>query len=64
VIHPVAMVQANDFKYGDKRILVTGGSGLVGEAVRWVIENESDQRFGRRENESWIFLASKEGDLR
>ncbi len=58
------MVQANDAKAGAKRILVTGGSGLVGEAVRWVVENETDPRFGKREDESWIFLTSKEGDLR
>ena len=57
---PAEMVQKSE----QKRILVTGGSGLVGEAVRWVIENESDPRFGARKNESWIFLSSKEGDLR
>lgn len=45
-------------------ILVTGGSGLVGEAVKWVIENETGERFGKRENEKWIFLSSKDGDLR
>lgn len=43
-------------------ILVTGGSGLVGEAVRWVVENESGQ-FGRLPNEEWVFLRSKDGDL-
>ena len=58
------MVQAQDEDSKMKRILVTGGSGLVGQAVRWVIENETDKRFAKRENESWFFLTSKEGDLR
>ena len=58
------MVQASESDSGAKRILVTGGSGLVGEAVRWVIENEDDPRFGKRQDETWIFLTSKDGDLR
>jgi hypothetical protein len=37
---------------------------LVGEAVRWVIVNENDPRFVRRENESQIFIASKKADFR
>lgn len=41
-----------------KRIIVTGGSGLVGKAIEKVITEE------KRENESWIFLSSKDGDLR
>jgi GDP-L-fucose synthase len=45
-------------------ILVTGGSGLVGEAIKWVIENDTSERFGKKENEKWIFLSSKDGDLR
>jgi GDP-L-fucose synthase len=45
-------------------ILVTGGSGLVGEAIKWVIENETSERFGKKDNEKWIFLSSKDGDLR
>ncbi|KAL9558004.1 hypothetical protein MBANPS3_001104 [Mucor bainieri] len=45
-------------------ILVTGGSGLVGEAVKWVIENDKSERYGKKENETWIFLSSKDGDLR
>jgi GDP-L-fucose synthase len=46
-----------------KRVLVTGGSGLVGSAVRHVVEKESG-RFGGSEGEEWIFVASKECDLR
>ncbi|KAI9316218.1 hypothetical protein BX666DRAFT_1859508 [Dichotomocladium elegans] len=45
-------------------ILVTGGSGLVGKAIEWVIENDKSERFGKRQGEKWIFLTSKEGDLR
>ncbi|KIK68302.1 hypothetical protein GYMLUDRAFT_35688 [Collybiopsis luxurians FD-317 M1] len=46
-------------------ILVTGGSGLVGKAIEYVIENEpAGSRFGKRPNEKWIFASSSEGDLR
>ncbi|KAF7727463.1 GDP-L-fucose synthase [Apophysomyces ossiformis] len=44
-------------------ILVTGGSGLVGAAIKWVIENDSSERFGKRSGETWVFLTSKDGDL-
>lgn len=47
-----------------KRILVTGGSGLVGQAVKWIVDNETDPRFGKKSDEQWIFLTSKECDLR
>lgn len=40
-------------------ILVTGGSGLVGKAVEYVVNHEGL----KRENEKWIFLASKDLDL-
>lgn len=45
-------------------ILVTGGSGLVGKAIEWVIENDKTERYGKKEGEQWIFLTSKDGDLR
>ncbi|XP_064088482.1 GDP-L-fucose synthase-like [Macrobrachium nipponense] len=41
-----------------KVILVTGGSGLVGQAIKKVSEEEN------RSDEKWIFLASKDADLR
>jgi len=44
-------------------ILVTGGSGLVGKAIEWVITNETG-RFGKKDGEKWVFLTSKDGDLR
>ncbi|ESO04985.1 hypothetical protein HELRODRAFT_185540 [Helobdella robusta] len=44
---------------GDKKIiLVTGGSGLVGQAIKKIVETEE-----KRENEEWIFLSSKDADL-
>lgn len=41
-------------------VMVTGGSGLVGAAIRDFIEEPGS----RRHNEDWIFLSSKDGDLR
>ena len=43
---------------GKKVIMVTGGTGLVGQAVKMIAESEE-----KRENEEWIFLSSKDGDL-
>ncbi|KAK1216643.1 hypothetical protein PQX77_020763 [Marasmius sp. AFHP31] len=46
-------------------ILVTGGTGLVGKAIEHVIENEpAGSRFGKKDNETWIFVSSSEADLR
>lgn len=45
-----------------KRILVTGGAGLVGQAIKFIIEN--DEEFGQHNDEEWVFLCSKDGDLR
>mmetsp|Transcript_2079 Transcript_2079/g.2979 ORF Transcript_2079/g.2979 Transcript_2079/m.2979 type:complete len:324 (+) Transcript_2079:161-1132(+) len=39
-------------------VMVTGGSGLVGSAIKSYIEDT------KPENETWIFLSSKDGDLR
>ena len=48
-----------------KTILVTGGSGLVGQAIKYIISNEvPGSRFGKHEGETWIFASSKDGDLR
>ncbi|KAM3841063.1 GDP-L-fucose synthase isoform 2-T4 [Vipera latastei] len=41
-----------------KRILVTGGSGLVGKAIQKVIGDGE-----RRVDETWIFVSSKDADL-
>ncbi|KAG8980676.1 hypothetical protein FRB90_007549 [Tulasnella sp. 427] len=46
-------------------ILVTGGSGLVGQAIKYVIETEEvGSKFGKREGETWVFATSKDGDLK
>ena len=39
-------------------ILITGGSGLVGQAIKSYTDSNS------KPNETWIFLSSKDGDLR
>lgn len=39
-------------------VMVTGGSGLVGSAIRDYVEANP------KENEEWVFLSSKHGDLR
>ena len=41
-------------------VLVTGGSGLVGQAIKDFVEEEDHTKAG----ETWIFLSSKDGDLR
>lgn len=63
--HPknIMVVQAVS-EGANKKIIVTGGSGMVGQAVKWVVENETDPRFGGRNDEEWIFLGSKEGNLK
>ncbi len=52
--------KTTDEKTPDERttIMVTGGSGLVGQAIRMVVTEEP------RPNENWVFLSSKDGDLR
>lgn len=46
-------------------VLVTGGTGLVGKAIEHIIETEpAESRFGKKQNEIWIFASSSEGDLR
>ncbi|TKS91844.1 GDP-L-fucose synthase [Collichthys lucidus] len=41
------------------RVLVTGGSGLLGKAIEHVVQQEG----GKLDGEEWIFLSSKEADL-
>lgn len=40
-------------------VMVTGGSGLVGMGIRSYVEQS-----GAKENEEWVYLSSKDGDLR
>ena len=42
-----------------KVVLVTGSSGLVGSGIKTSLNAETD-----KENEEWVFLSSKDGDLR
>lgn len=39
-------------------IMVTGGTGLVGKGIQAVVERQ------KVPNERWIYLSSKDGDLR
>ncbi|XP_074552906.1 GDP-L-fucose synthase-like [Halichoeres trimaculatus] len=41
------------------RVLVTGGSGMMGKAVEHVVLKEG----GKLEGEEWVFLSSKDADL-
>jgi uncharacterized protein YgbK (DUF1537 family) len=45
-------------------ILVTGASGLVGKAIEHVVTTSQDPRFGKREGETWVFVGSRDADLR
>ena len=46
-------------------ILVTGGTGLIGKAIEYTIQNEPEgSRFGKRPGETWIFAGVGEGDLK
>jgi len=52
------MQNNNNNNNNNKRIvLVTGGSGLIGTAIKDVVKNL------KIENEEFIFLSSKDGDL-
>ena len=48
----------------DIKILVTGGSGLLGHGIQFTLDNCKDERFTRRSNEMWYFVNSKDADLR
>eukprot|EP00659_Diplonema_papillatum_P010761 gene10761-16573_t len=40
-------------------VMVTGGSGLVGKAIEWAVNGPC-----KKENERWVFISSKDADLR
>jgi len=40
------------------KVLVTGGSGLVGKAIEKIVQTEE-----QRPNEEWVFVNSKDADL-
>jgi len=48
-----------------KVILVTGGTGLVGQAIKYVLNDpNTDENFRKQADEEWHFASSSEGDLR
>ncbi len=48
-----------------KVILVTGGTGLVGQAIQHVLNDpHGDKVFSKKPDEVWHFVGSKEADLR
>lgn len=53
------LTMESETKAASMRVLVTGGSGLVGKAIEHVVQNEG----GKLEGESWIFLSSKDANL-
>lgn len=42
-------------------VLVTGGTGLVGKAIEKVVREDGS---AAANGETWVFLSSKDGDLR
>ena len=46
----------------NKKILVTGGYGLIGQGIQHVLNEPGD--FASRPNETWVFVRSKDADLR
>ncbi|CAL6331718.1 unnamed protein product [Bathycoccus prasinos] len=48
-----------DFDFKRECVMVTGGSGIVGSALREYVENSEAEKCRK-----WIFLSSKDGDLR
>lgn len=45
-------------------VLVTGGSGLVGHGIQWLVGTQGGGPTARRDGENWVFLSSADGDLR
>ena len=45
---------------GKRRVMITGGTGLVGKGIQAFIDEDAEAK----ENEDYIFLSSKDGDLR
>ena len=48
-----------DFDFKRECIMVTGGSGIVGSALKECVQNSEAEK-----KRKWIFLSSKDGDLR
>lgn len=53
------LIQKNNIESKmSKKVLVTGGTGLVGSAIKNVVDADPV------EGEEWIFCSSKDADLR
>lgn len=44
-------------------VLVTGGSGLVGQAIRMIVEQQQQQESPSNNKYQFIFVSTKDGDL-
>lgn len=45
----------------ERVVLVTGGTGLVGKGIQLALEEDG---YKKKDDEKWVFLSSKDGDLR
>lgn len=45
-----------------RKVLITGGSGLVGKGIQHVLTTDEVSQY--HQNDEFIFLSSKDGDLR
>jgi hypothetical protein len=59
--YPLNFSMSKKQKTTEHVILVTGASGLVGRAIQSVVNSPDHVPVG---NERWVFLSSKDGDLR
>eukprot|EP00041_Stephanoeca_diplocostata_P004245 m.42091 g.42091 ORF g.42091 m.42091 type:complete len:327 (-) comp15000_c0_seq2:1306-2286(-) len=47
--------------FGSKPVvMITGGSGMLGRSIRWVVDEHDPERLAKYD---WVFLSSKDGDL-
>jgi len=53
-----SVFMAGSEKLAMKRIMVTGGNGLVGSAINSIVSHEES-----REDEEWIFVSACDTDL-
>lgn len=59
-----AIIMTNENEEAKRVVMVTGGSGLVGMALQKFVREEQDSGEACKYNETWVFLGSKDGDLR
>ena len=44
-------------------VLVTGGTGLVGKGIKYVVEEDKKSKANENNDEQWYFASSKDADL-